>query len=267
MLPTSETIRFSEAMLSRIIIEKAIEKLNKLVDVDVVVVGSGLSGLTSAWFLALNNLNVVVVDTELGFNRGIGYNNTVLPVALIEEGEALEIAKSAGIRTYIGSNGIYVIDPLETYFRIALKALESGAYIWLGVEVTDIITRGRSDELRVHGVMVNQLKQLSGEPLYIYSKAVVDATEYNARIVKLLVERHPELKLNIPGMSSCNIVVGDREIIEKTGMVVPGLYVVGGSAATLYNINRTGALISNLLISGRKVALQIAEDLGRERTG
>ena len=94
----------------------------------------------------------------------------------------------------------------------------------------------------------------------------MDATGYEAKLIKILSRRHPELKLDIIGVSSYNVVVGEEDIIEKAGMVVPGLYVVGGSAATLYNINRTGALIGCLLESSRKVALQIVEDLKKEET-
>lgn len=267
MLSSNETFDLPENVLSEIIVEKTAEKLKKLVNVDVVIVGTSISGLTTAWFLALNNLKVVVFDKSFSLSNGVGYNNIILPIMLIKEGEALEIIRNAGIRTFPGSNNIYLIDPLEAYFKIALKAIESGAYIWINVEVVDLITHGRSDKLSIHGVMINRVGELFTEPLYIYSKVVVDATEYDARIIKLLIKRHPELKLEVPGVSSYNVATGTREIIEKTGMVVPGLYVVGGSVASLYNINKCGVLINNMVISGRKLALQIIEDLRKSEEG
>ncbi len=264
-----ETLRkYSEGDLAKIIIEKSMDRLAKNMKVDIIIVGAGPSGLTAAWFLASNKYRVLVVERGLGVGGGIRGGSILLPVALIQEGEALEIIRSAGVNYYSGgADGIYVVDPIETMLKIAVKAIDAGASIWPGVFVEDLITRGRSEELRVTGVLVNWSPVIESgwhvDPLYIEARAVVDATGHDGYLVKLLVKRHPELKLEVPGMSSGNVWEGEREVVERTGMVIPGLYVAGMSVAELYNVNRMGPILGGMLVSGRKVAIQISEDLGK----
>jgi len=256
---------FSEGDLSKLILEKSMEKLLKIVKTDVVIVGAGPAGLTAAWFLALNNLKVVVLERNLGVGGGIRGGSMLLPVVLVEEGEATEILREAGVRLYSGLSGIYVADPTEAMLKLAVKAIDAGALIWPGIYVEDVITRGRGEDLRVRGVLVNWTPVIEAgwhvDPFYIESKAVVDATGHQGDVIRLLVKRHPELKLEVPGMSSGNIWVGEREVVEKTEMVVPGLYVAGMSVAELYNINRMGPILGGMLMSGRRVAMRIIEDL------
>jgi len=260
-------LKYSEGDLAKLFIEKTMEKIRKFTKVDAVIVGAGPAGLTAAWFLALNKLNVLVLEKNLGIGGGIRGGAMLLPIALIEEGEAVEIARSAGIRLYSGLNGVYVADPTEAMIKIATKALEAGASIWPGVYVEDLVTSGRGDELRVRGVLVNWTPIIEAEwhvdPLFIEAKAVIDATGHEGSVIRLLVKRHPELKLKVPGMSSGNVWVAEREVVEKTGMVVPGLYVAGMSVAELYNLNRMGPILGGMLVSGRKVAMQIIDDLGK----
>ncbi|MET1160853.1 MAG: sulfide-dependent adenosine diphosphate thiazole synthase [Thermoprotei archaeon] len=259
-----EVTRYSEAELAKLIIEKSMEKLKRLVDIDVVIVGAGLAGLTAAWFLALNKLQVLVVDRSLRI-PGAGEGGTLIfPVALIEEGSAAEIARNAGITLYSGLKGIYVVDPVEAVLKIGSKAVEAGASIWLGVDVEDLITRGRGEELEIKGVLIGLTRGYKGlrvNPIYVMSKATVDATGYECRVIKTLLREHPEIKLRILGASSGNVWEAAREIVERTGMVLPGLYVTGLSVAELYNTSRTGPLIGALLVSGRKVAIQIMEEV------
>jgi len=270
--PFPEAItRYNEGDLAKLIVKKSMERLSEIVDVDVLIVGAGFAGLTAAWLLALNKFRVLIVDESLRLAGMGGSTPIVLPVALIEEGEAVEIAKDTGIRLYSGLSGIYVVDPSEALLKICVKALDAGANLWLGIKIEDVITRGRGDELRVTGALVNTALPLDDRegtnPLYIWARAVIDATDYECCVVRTLVKKHPEIKLEVPGASSGNVWVGEKEIIEKTGMVVPGLYVAGLSVAELYNANRVGPLIGGLIISGRKVAVQVASDLRAEALG
>ncbi|MEM1832816.1 MAG: ribose 1,5-bisphosphate isomerase, partial [Desulfurococcaceae archaeon] len=51
-------------------------------------------------------------------------------------------------------------------------------------------------------------------------------------------------------------------VVEKTGMVVPGLYVTGVAVCTVYGLPRMGPIFGGMLMSGRKVAEIISRDLG-----
>lgn len=253
-----ELLRFDEGVLAQKIIKAVSEKLTDVVKTDIVIVGAGPSGLTAAWKLGEKGYNVVILEKTLGVGGGMRGGSMLLPVGLIEGGESVEIAYEAGVKVREVDRNLYLIDPVELAVKLALKAIDNGAIIWPGVIVEDLITRGRGEELVVKGVLVNWTIVFEAkwhvDPLYIGAKAVVDATGHEGSLLRILVKRHPELKLEIPGMASGSVWDGEKEVVEKTGMVVKGLFVTGMSVAELYNTRRMGPMFGGMLVSGKKVA-------------
>ncbi len=255
----------NEADLARRIIDAAHDRIWDLAETDTVIVGAGPAGLTAAYYLAKKGVRVLVLERMLGVGGGIRGGSMLLPVALVEEGEALKIVEEVGAKTKNLGEGLYAVDPTEVMLRIAVKAIDYGAVIWPGVHVEDLITREENGELVVRGVLINWTVVFESgwhvDPFYIWSKAVVDATGHDAYIVKILAERHPELNLLVPGMQSQNVWKGEDQVVEKTGRVIPGLYVAGMAVAELYNTPRMGPILGGMLVSGKKVAEIIAEDI------
>ncbi|MEM2238886.1 MAG: FAD-dependent oxidoreductase [Candidatus Bathyarchaeia archaeon] len=52
-----------ESVITKAIVKAATDKLYKLADVDVIVVGAGPAGLTAATYLAKNRLNTLLVES------------------------------------------------------------------------------------------------------------------------------------------------------------------------------------------------------------
>ncbi|MET1102356.1 MAG: ribose 1,5-bisphosphate isomerase, partial [Pyrodictiaceae archaeon] len=117
----------------------------------------------------------------------------------------------------------------------------------------------------VKGVVVNWAPVVEAgwhvDPLFLEAKAVVDATGHDAYLVRLLAKRFPHLGLSVPGMASLSAWKGEEMVVEKTGKILPGLYVAGMSVAETYNTPRMGPLASGMMVSGKKVAEIIARDL------
>lgn len=260
--------KLSEGELAEVLIDRLHSKLRKIVKTDVVIVGAGPAGLTAGWRLAERGYKVVILERMLGVGGGMRGGAMLFPVGLLEGGRATEIAREAGVKLVKASNELYIADPTELSVKLAAKAVDAGAIIWPGVMVEDLITRGRGEELVVNGVLINWTTVYEAgwhvDPFYIWSKAVVDATGHDAYVVRILAKRHPELKLELPGMSTGNVWVGEEDVVTKTRRVVRGLYVAGMSVAEIHNINRMGPIFGGMLISGERVAEIIAEDLSRQ---
>jgi len=60
-----------EVLISRAIIERFTEKLLANLDVDVAVVGGGVSGMTAAWRLAQQGHKVAIFERKLSVGGGM----------------------------------------------------------------------------------------------------------------------------------------------------------------------------------------------------
>lgn len=254
--------RYSEGELMKKFLEQAYREFLWSTDVDVVVVGAGPAGLTTAWKIAEKQKKVLVLERMLGVGGGIRGGGMLLPVALVQE-EAIHILNEANVSLTKLGEGIYSVNPTEAMVKLAQKAIESGAKIFVGIEVEDLIARRKEGKVKVEGVVINWTPIVEAhwhvDPIMFQSKAVVDATGHDAKLLQILKKRFPELSINIPGMSSMDVWEGEKMVIEKTGMVVDGLFLAGMSVAEYYNTPRMGPILGGMLLSGEKSAKQILD--------
>ena len=258
--------RYTERSLSKIIVEAAGRKILGALDSDVAIVGAGPAGLTAAWLLAEKGFSVLVLERALGAGGGMRGGSMLLPVGLIEEGRAASIAREAGVKLEKAAEGIYVVDPTELAAKLTCKAVDAGALIVPGVEVEDLVVEGEGPDIKVKGVVANLAPALDLgwhiDPLFIEARAVVDATGHDANLLRIMEKRFPGL-VKVPGMSSLDVWRGEKEVVEKTGEVLPGLFAAGMSVAEVHNTRRMGPVFGGMLVSGAKVADMIAEKLSR----
>lgn len=99
------------------------------------------------------------------------------------------------------------------------------------------------------------------DPLGVKSRAVVDATGHDAEILTIVSRKLPELGLVVQGEKSMWASEAERLTVEKTGRVCPGLYAAGMAVAALHQTPRMGPIFGGMLLSGRRVAEVIVEDL------
>ncbi|MDK2782146.1 MAG: sulfide-dependent adenosine diphosphate thiazole synthase [Archaeoglobi archaeon] len=254
----------SEGDLAELFFRASFEELRSITKNDVIIAGAGPSGLVAAWKLAERGKKVLVVERMLGVGGGIRGGGMLLPVALLQE-EASSILREAGVTLKSLTEDLYYVNPVEMSVKLASKAIDSGARILVGVEVDDLIVR-RGENFRVEGVVINWTPVIEArwhvDPLMLEARAVVDATGHDARVLRTLAARCPELKIDVKGMSGMDVWRGEEDVVKFTGKVVDGFYLAGMSVAELHNTTRMGPIFGGMLLSGKKVAELILQDLG-----
>ncbi len=231
--------------------------------VDVAIVGAGPAGLTAAKYLADRGLKVVVLERRLSFGGGIGGGGMLLHKVVLDR-PALQVLKDFGVRFVEDpEEGLYVVDSSELIAKLASGAIDAGAKVLLGVQVEDVVYR--DNPLRIEGVVVQwtavAMSGLHVDPLFMLSRAVVDCTGHDAEVVRVVSKKIPQTGLQLRGESSAYAEVSEKVVVERTGRLIPGLYVAGMSVAAVYGLPRMGPIFSAMLLSGRRVAEVVVEDL------
>ena len=253
-----------ESRITKYIVEYSAREISNLSNIDVVVVGAGPAGLTAAKYLAERGLAVAVFERRLSFGGGIG-GGGMLFHKLVVSRDAEKILRDFKIsyEPVRGDENLLVVDTAEFMAKLATGAVEAGAKVLFGVHVDDVILR--ESPTRITGVAIQWsaviMSGLHVDPLFIYSRAVIDATGHDAEVLSVASRKIPELNIVVPGEKSAYAELSEKLVVEKTGRVVPGLYVAGMAVAALYGLPRMGPIFSSMLLSGKKVADIIVEDL------
>jgi thiamine thiazole synthase len=185
---------------------------------------------------------------------------------IVVQQEAVHILDDFGISYQKVEDGYVTADSIEATSALIYNAKRAGAYIFNCVSIEDVVFLND----KVSGVVINWYPvkkiHMHVDPLAITAKAVLDATGHPFEVVNILARKNG-VKLLTPdgkvqGERSLAMDLGERETVQNTSMVFPGLYVSGMAANGVHGGFRMGPIFGGMLLSGVKSAEMILKAIG-----
>ena len=252
-----------EYEVSRIIVERYSRKLLNALKCDVLIAGAGPSGLVAAYYLARRDYRVTILEKKLAPGGGIWGGGMERNEVVIQD-EARAVLEELGISAEPESDGFFALDSVMLASGLVFKAVQQGVTILNLVTVEDVMLE--SD--RLTGLVVNTtgvvLNKMHVDPITLSARVTLDGTGHDALLAHMVQDHGLRLATEtgkIMGQGPMQAESAERFVVEKTGPVCPGLYVMGMAATVVHGGPRMGPIFGGMLLSGKKVAEQVMAEL------
>ena len=260
----AKELMMDEVVISRAITESYLKDLLEAMELDVAIVGAGPAGMTAAYYLAKGKVKTAIFERRVSAGGGIWGGGMMFNKIVVQD-EAKEILNEFGVASIQYQKGYHLASAVELASTLCSLAVKAGAKIFNSISVEDVVIR---EEDRVSGLVLNWtpvlLQKLHIDPLAIRSKLVIDATGHDCEVCRLVTEKVGG-KLRTPsgriaGEKSMWAELAEKEILDNTQEVYPGLIVAGMAATAVFGSPRMGPIFGGMLLSGKKAA-QLATEL------
>jgi len=247
-----------DIIISKAITESFMKDFLEAMEVEVAIGGAGPAGMTAAYYLAREGVKTVVFEKQLRVGGGMPGGGMMFNRIVVQE-EGKRLLDEFNVRTREYEKDYYIADSLEAISTICSKAIKAGTKIFNLISIEDVMIR---EDDRITGLVLNwsavSLAGLHVDPLAIRAKVVIDATGHASEICCIVVNKiGAKLKTKTGGVigeKSMWAERGEKEIIENTREVYPGLIVAGMAANAVFGSPRMGAIFGGMLLSGKRAA-------------
>ncbi|KAK9384974.1 Thi4 family-domain-containing protein [Lipomyces mesembrius] len=276
---TWETFAFDhirESTVSRAMTKRYFADLDKYAESDVVIVGAGSCGLSTAYVLAKSRPDLKIAIVEAGVAPGGGaWLGGQLFSAMIMRKPAQTFLEEIGVP--YEEEDTYVVVKHAALFTSTLLSkvlLFPNVKLFNATAVEDLITRvdPTTGKLRVGGAVTNWTlvsmhhdDQSCMDPNTINAPVVISTTghdgPFGAFSVKRLVSMTAIEKLG--GMRGLDMKAAEDAIVKCTREIVPGLIVGGMELSEVDGANRMGPTFGAMIYSGvhaAEIALEIFDE-------
>ncbi|MBS3734926.1 MAG: sulfide-dependent adenosine diphosphate thiazole synthase [Phycisphaerae bacterium] len=253
-----------QTRISQIILDGYHAKLGERIVSDAIIVGAGPAGLLCGYLLAKRGVKVTLLEKRLTAGGGIWGGGMGMNEVVIQD-EAVALLDDVGVRHRDRGDGLHSADSVELAAALTAAAVQAGCAVLNLMTVEDLSVRAG----RVTGVVANRT-MISGalhvDPIMFSAGAVLDGTGHEAICVQAL--RRRGLLAGTPAGAGVEGPMdpdaGEAFVVENAGSVYPGLYVAGMSVSAALGGPRMGPIFGGMLLSGRTIAEQIADDLSKQ---
>jgi len=258
--------KIGEIKITEAIIESYMKNLLEATETDVAIVGAGPAGMTSAYYLAKEGMKTVIFERKLCISGGMCMWGSGMRFSriVVQEG-GRRILNEFGVHVQKYEKGYWVADAIEAVATIASKTIKAGARLFDMVSVEDVVIREGD---KIGGLVLNWssagFTDLHIDPLTIRAKMIIDATGQDSEVFKVVSK-----KIGLKLKTGTEEVIkkkpmwaeGEKEILENTKEVYPGLIVAGMAANIVFGSPKIGSIFGTLLLSGKKAAELILEEV------
>ncbi len=260
-----------ERIISEAILTRYFEKFKSCLNMDVAIVGGGPSGLTAGYRLASQGFKVGLFERKLSIGGGMWGGGMTFNYIVVQT-EAKGLLEEIGLELQPYGDGYFTVDAVAAVTTLASRACLAGLQVFNCMSVEDVVIRETNGSKRVCGIVVNsspvEIAKLHVDPLVMRCKYLVEATGHDVEVLKTLIRKN-DVKLLTPsggieGEESMWAEVAEADTPKNTRQVFPGMYVAGMAANAAFGSYRMGPVFGGMLLSGEKVAREIAERLRNE---
>lgn len=251
-----------EKEVTRAIVTSFSKQLEEYADSDVIIVGSGPSGLVAGRELAIRGKKILLVEQNNYLGGGFWSGGYLMNKVTFRE-PAQEVLDEIKIPYDQATDGLYVADGPHACAKLISAACDAGVKILNMTKFDDIVLR---EDNRVAGIVINWAsvsflpREISYlDPLAIESTLVIDASGHDASAVSAL-ERRGLIK--VKGGGAMWVEKSEDLIVENTREAHPGLIICGMAVSTVYGLPRMGPTFGAMLLSGKKAAEEAMKILG-----
>jgi len=255
-----------ESQVSRAMTRRYFNDLDNYAESDIVIVGAGSCGLSTAYMLgkARPDLKIAIIEASVSPGGGAWLGGQLFS-AMVMRKPADAFLKDLGV-PFEDEGDFVVVKHAALFTSTLLSKVLSFPNIKLfnATAVEDLITRQNADgTLRIAGVVTNWTlvtmhhdDQSCMDPNTINAPVIISTTghdgPFGAFCVKRLVSMQQIEKLG--GMRGLDMNVAEDAIVKRTREVVPGLIVGGMELSEVDGANRMGPTFGAMALSGVKAA-------------
>lgn len=271
-----------ESTVSRAMTTRYFADLNEYAESDIVIVGAGSCGLSTAYVLGSRRPDLKIAIIEAGVAPGGGaWLGGQLFSAMVMRKPADAFLGEIGVP--YDDEGHYVVVKHAALFTSTLlsKVLSfPNVKLFNATAVEDLITRPYDGRVKVAGVVTNWTlvtmhhdDQSCMDPNTINAPVVISTTGHDGKLSFLIFAREAnecslgpfgafsakrlvdmEALGKLGGMRGLNMNSAEDAIVKRTREIVPGLVIGGMELSEVDGANRMGPTFGAMALSGVKAA-------------